>query len=848
MFQKEKKRKDFIARIKNEANFLEGKTEEEIAFWMNNIKRRFSEGESLDDVLVEWFALVQEMSFRKLGLKHFDTQLLAGYYLHQGRVVEMKTGEGKTLASTLSVSLNALEKKGVHVITVNDYLAERDQKWMGKLYGSLGLSSGLIKNTSGFSQRKNSYNCDITYLTNSNIVFDYLRDNSVFSSEEIVQRPFHYCVIDEMDSILIDEARTPFILSTPDDNINEDKLYLADFVAKILIIEKDFQINEKKKEISLTEEGYEKARKTLGKNDLYDTVDSWILELLNSLRANYLYQIDKDYVVLNNKVLIIDEFSGRKMDDRRWNSGLHEAVEVKESVPINLGTKATLSMTYQNFFPLYPKISGMTGTALSAEKEFQEIYNLKVVPIDSNKPLMRKDFSDLVYPNELAKWNAVLETTKKCFSQGQPLLIGTSSIEKSEFLSDFLSSFPHQVLNAKPENVVRENEIIAQAGKFQAITIATNMAGRGTDIILGGNPKFLAKEKLEEYLFKKECENDYKLFPQFKELKNQIFNEYTEEKDLKILLEEIKNLPFSLETSYKSLKELYNLFLEKTDQFWLLENKKVKKVGGLFVLGTERNENRRIDDQLRGRSGRQGDPGFSQFYLSLEDNLIKIFGGERIQKFFGFFGEEENEPLESTFLTQSIENAQKKVEAYNYEMRKNVFQYDEVINIQRKRFFLIRKEFLEENGFQKFLLQTGESFLDISLNENSKLNLSKKLEKLNFFQNDTDPYCFYQKKNKQPKNSFLYKEIRIGFNLKCDDLSWKKMIREQKAVECLQILDSFWTNHIERMNQIRETIFLRAYGQEDPLVEYNLQAYEVFYQGLQNCRLNLLYCLGVENY
>jgi preprotein translocase subunit SecA len=844
MFQKEKRMKNLIARIKSEASVLQGKREEEILFLIDKIKKRSEKGESLDNLLVEWFALVQEVSFRKLGLKHFDTQLLAGYYLHQGKAVEMKTGEGKTLASTLSISLNALEKKGVHVITVNDYLAERDQKWMGKLYAALGLSSGLIKETSGFFQKKESYNSDITYLTNSNIVFDYLRDNSVFSSEEILQRPFHYCLIDEIDSIFIDEARTPLILSAPDEKMDEDKLYLADFVAKILLVEKDFEINEKKKEISFTEEGYEKARKYLGKNDLYDPVDSWILELLNSLRANYLYQKDKDYIVLKDKVIIIDEFSGRKMDDRRWNSGLHEAIEVKEAVPINLGTKATLSITYQNFFPLYPKISGMTGTGKSAEKEFQEIYNLKVVPIETEKPMIRKDFSDLVYPNELAKWNAVLETTKQCFEKGQPLLIGTSSIEKSEFLSDFLSSFPHQVLNAKPENVVRENEIIAQAGKFQAITIATNMAGRGTDIILGGNPKFLAKEKLEEFLLKKE-DVEYQKFPRFHELKNQILNEYSEEKDFSLLLEEIKNLPFSLETSFFSLKELYNLFFEKISPFWEKENKKVKNVGGLFVLGTERNENRRIDDQLRGRSGRQGDPGLSQFYLSLEDNLIKIFGGERLQKLFGFLGEEENEPLESKFLTQSIEKAQKKVEAYNYEQRKNIFQYDEVINIQRKKFFLIRKEFLKEKGFQRFLFKTGESFLDDSLSEKKR---GKKLgKKLKFFQNDADPYCFYEKKKKVAKNSFLYKEIRVGLNLKCDDLYSFEFIREKKAVQFLQILDSFWTYHIENMNQIRETIYLRAYGQEDPLVEYNLQAYQSFSEGLQNCRLNLLYCFLENN-
>ena len=639
--------KNLIYEIKIENTNLRKKSDEELEGKITELKKR-GKIETLDKLVVEWFALVQEVSFRKIGLRHFDTQLLAGLFLHQGKIVEMKTGEGKTLASTLPVALNALEKKGVHVVTVNDYLAERDQKFMGKVYKGLGLTVGLVKSTSTLSEKRTSYNSDITYVTNSELVFDYLRDSSAYNLDELVQRPFNYCVIDEIDSILIDEARTPLILSTSKKVGNTNKLYLAKAVANSLIKDLDFELDEKRREINLTEIGYEKTKIKLGKKTLYDLEDPWMLEILNALKAKYIFKLNKDYIILKDKVLIVDEFSGRIMEDRRWSLGIHEAIEIKECVTLGGETQTKSSITYQNFFTLYPKLAGMTGTAKTTEKEFQDIYNLEVVVLATEKPLIRKDLPDLVYQTELAKWKAVLSESKQCFEKGQPVLIGTASVEKSEFLSELftLSKIPHQILNAKPENVTRESEIIAQAGERCAITIATNMAGRGTDIILGGNTIFKVKQKLSELLLKRnqilkkenEKENSTLKRDQQKQeqdldvLVSSTYKEYENQKSLPRLEEEINNLPYSLETSLETLRNVYTYLYNKVYREWEKENKIVKDLGGLFVLGTERHETRRIDNQLRGRAGRQGDPGNSQFFISLEDELIKVFGGDSIRR------------------------------------------------------------------------------------------------------------------------------------------------------------------------------------------------------------------------
>jgi preprotein translocase subunit SecA len=820
--------KKLIYDIKLESNKLKDKNEEEINKKINEIKKR-SKTEKLDNLIVEWFSLIQEVSFRTIGLRHFDTQLIAGLLLHEGKIVEMKTGEGKTLVSTLPVALNALTKKGVHVVTVNDYLAERDQKWMGKIYNALGLSVGLVKSTSELFTKQKSYASDITYLTNSELVFDYLRDSSAYHLNEIVQRPFNFCLIDEIDSVLIDESRTPLILSSYKGNNNVNKLYLAKAIANCLEKDIDFQLDEKRKDINLTESGYKTAKLKLGKKTLYDPTDPWILEILNALKAKYLFKINKDYIILNNKIVIVDEFTGRIMEDRRWSMGLHESVEIKEGVDIGGGTKTKTSITYQNFFTLYPKLAGMTGTAKTTEKEFEDIYNLKVVVLPTVKPLVRNDLQDFVYQTELSKWKAVLEQSKNCFASGQPILIGTASIEKSEFLSDLfkISKIPHQVLNAKPENVTRESEIIAQAGERYAVTIATNMAGRGTDIILGGNPIFKTKEKIGGILFDTK-ENNF----EFEELKQELFKTYKKVGKEKTLENDIKNLPYSLDTSEIELKTLYSLIYKKILNEWEIENKKVKDLGGLFVLGTERHETRRIDNQLRGRAGRQGDPGISQFFVSLEDDLIKIFGGDSIKRWVEYLVQDKDTPLESNLLTKSLENAQKKVELYNYDLRKNVFQYDDILNSQRKQLFKARKELLCENLLDEFFLRYNEMLIDVEWQKENT-----KLEKL------FDSYFTYTKKEQQKEKKEAYKEVWINNDLRLAQSNFYQLgfLKSNRSIILLSIIDFYWTEHIERMGYIRETINWRSYGQQNPLVEYNNEAFKSFKLMFEQIRSSMIY-------
>jgi preprotein translocase subunit SecA len=833
--------KNIIYDIKAEANNLPQKTEEELKEKMLRLKKR-AKNENLNNLLVECFALVQEVSSRQIGLRHFDTQLLAGSILHQGKIVEMKTGEGKTLASTLPVALNALTGKGVHVVTVNDYLAERDQKWMGKVYNGLGLTVGLVKNTSNLVEKRKSYNSEITYVTNSELVFDYLRDSSAYNLNELVQRPFNYCVIDEIDSILIDEARTPLILSTFKQTENINKLYLAKAIANYLTKDLHFEVDEKRRDINLTEAGYKETKEKLGKKTLYDADDPWILEVLNALKAKYIFKLNKDYIVLNNKILIVDEFTGRIMEDRRWSLGIHEAVEIKENVSIGGGTKTKSSITYQNFFTLYPKLAGMTGTAKTTEKEFQDIYNLEVVVLPTEKPLLRKDVSDLVYQTELAKWKAVLEQSKKCFEKGQPILIGTASVEKSEFLSELfrISQIPHQVLNAKPENVRRESEIVAQAGERYAVTIATNMAGRGTDIILGGNPIFKVKQKLTEFVLEDQStEKNSKIESLLANLKN----EYEEANKATELETDIKNLPYSLENCFESLKVFYNFLYKEIYTEWEKENKIVKELGGLFVLGTERHETRRIDNQLRGRAGRQGDPGISQFFVSLEDELIKVFGGDSIRRWVEYLLQDKDVPLESDLLTKSLENAQKKVEMYNYDLRKNVFQYDDILNTQRKQLFQSRNELLSNNIYNELFLRYGEYCVDEEVSQaKGSINecLIQKLEE------QFQPYSLYfLKKQEITKNvtNNLYSEIWISHDLRFaqSNVYEAGFLKNTRATILLSIIDFYWTEHIERMNFIRETVNWRAYGQQTPIVEYNTEAFKSFKLMFEQIRSSMIY-------
>lgn len=817
-----------VSEIKIASNLLKEKSIEELELIIQKVKSR-STKEPLENLLIDWFALTQEMSYRTIGLRHFDTQLLAGIILHEGKIVEMKTGEGKTLASTLAVALNALSKKGVHVVTVNDYLAERDQKLMGKIYKALGLSVGLVKSTSTTLEKQTSYSSDITYLTNSELVFDYLRDSSSYNLNEVVQTPFNFCIIDEIDSILIDEARTPLILSTSKSNNNKNKLYLSKKIASLLSRGSDFEIDEKRREINLTELGYKNIKEKLGKKTLYDTEDPWILEILNALKAQYVFRKNKDYIVLNNKILIVDEFTGRIMEDRRWSMGIHEAMEAKENVEIGGGTKTKTSITYQNFFTLYPKLAGMTGTAKTTEKEFQDIYNLEVVVLPTANPLIRKDMSDLVYQTELAKWKAVLNLSKDCFERGQPVLIGTATVDKSEFLSDLfkLSKIPHQILNARPENVKRESEIVAQAGEKYAITIATNMAGRGTDIILGGNPIFKVKQKMVELLLEKtKGVSDTDLLNHVEKIEK----EYTDK--IELLEKHILNLPYSLEESLISLQNLYEDLYTAYSTRWKAENKEVKELGGLFVLGTERHETRRIDNQLRGRSGRQGDPGASQFIISLEDELIKIFGGDNIKRWVEYLIQDKDVPLESNILTNSLEEAQKKVEVYNYDLRKNVFQYDDILNTQRKQLFSARKDILCKNISHELFLRYTETTVDqLSLDETNSFELLEK---------QLDSYGSY-------KSSLTKKDLY------CEAWIWNDLqfaignsyqlgfLKNTRLINILSILDFYWTEHIERMNYIKETISWRSYGQQNPLLEYNNEAFRSFNIMFNQIRSSMLY-------
>ena len=834
--------KKLIYEIKSEANKLKEKNNDELNEKIYNLKKR-AEKEKLENLIIEWFAMVQEVSFRTIGLKHFDTQLLAGLLLHEGKIVEMKTGEGKTLVSTLPVSLNALSKKGVHVVTVNDYLAERDQKWMGKVYKGLGLSTGLIKSSSKNKEKQKNYKCDITYVTNSEVVFDFLRDSSAYNLDEIVQRPFHFCLIDEIDSILIDESRTPLILSAFKETENINKLYLCKAIADILEKDKDFQLDEKRKDINLTEIGYKSIKNKLGKKTLYDPDDPWILEILNALKAKYFFKLNKDYIVLNNKIVIVDEFTGRIMEDRRWSMGLHESIEIKEKVKIGGGTKTKSSITYQNFFTLYPKLSGMTGTAKTTEKEFQDIYNLDVVVLPTVKPMLRKDLPDLVYQTELSKWKAVLTESKKCFEKGQPILIGTASIEKSEFLSDLfrISKIPHQVLNAKPENVTRESEIVAQAGEKYAVTIATNMAGRGTDIILGGNPIFKVKQEISNLILEKKLKEKNSL--SFLEiLVEQVEKDYGS-KNQEILKEEIKNLPYSLDNCKNSLKELYEKLYANIYTVWEKENQLIKNLGGLFVLGTERHETRRIDNQLRGRSGRQGDPGISQFFVSLDDDLIKVFGGDNIRKWVDYLIEDKDIPLESDLLTKSLENAQKKVELYNYDLRKNVFQYDDILNSQRKQLFNSRNEMIFNNIYEDLFLRFAEISMDEEKEKRQKSKKEKKEISKYKFEKLLDSYSSYTFDLEDQKNINEYNEIWITQDLRVASSNFYEngFLKNTRSITFLMIIDFYWTEHIERMSYIRETINWRSYGQQNPLIEYNIEAFKSFKLMFEQIRSYMLY-------
>ena len=802
---------------------LRGKTDE--------FKGRLEKGETLDDLLPEAFAVVREAAKRVLGMRHFDVQLIGGIILHQGRIAEMKTGEGKTLVATLPVYLNALTGKGVHVITVNDYLAKRDSEWMGKVYKFLGLTVGLAIAGMNPHEKQKAYACDVTYGTNNEFGFDYLRDNMVIYKDQLVQRELNYAIVDEIDSILIDEARTPLIISGRGAQSSDLYKKADNFVRKLtpkVIVEEDVKnfeqaednekydyiVDLKAKSASLTQKGIKKAEQEFGLENFNDIENSEIVHNVNqALRAHGIMKKDIDYIVKDGEVLIVDEFTGRIMYGRRYNNGLHQAIEAKEHVKIADESKTLATITFQNYFRMYNKLSGMTGTAMTEEDEFEEIYKLDVVEIPTNKPMIRVDHPDVIYKNENAKFRAVIQDIKESHEKGQPVLVGTVSIEKSEKLSKLLAKegIKHEVLNAKYHE--KEAAIVAQAGKYGAVTIATNMAGRGTDIMLGGNSEFLAKQEMKKLKFTPE---------QIEQ--STAFNETDDQE----ILEARKK--------YKELEEKFDKGIKK-------EKEKVISAGGLKIIGTERHESRRIDNQLRGRSGRQGDPGESRFYIGLDDDLMKIFGGDMITRVYNTLGADEDMPIQAKMLSKAVENAQKKVEGRNFTIRKNVLQYDDVMNTQREIIYKQRREVLD--------------------GENLKGNISKLID--NIATETVNAYVSEEGVNKEA----LTQEITTNFGITnlnslnedkpdsnkiIDELKEKahekyeekekdfgeKTLRELERVVMLKIVDERWMDHIDAMDELKDGIGLRAYGQKDPVVQYRIEGFDMFDQMVADIQLNVV--------
>lgn len=825
--------------------------------------RLVQNGTSLDTILPEAFATVREASYRVIGLRHFDVQLLGGIILHQGRIAEMKTGEGKTLVSILASYLNGLSLKGVHVVTVNDYLSKRDVEWVGQVPKFLGLSVGLIQQGMIQEERKLNYTKDITYVTNSELGFDYLRDNMSTVIEDMVQRDFHFCIIDEVDSILIDEARTPLIISGAGES-SEEKYVTASKIAPLLNKVVHYEVDEKARNVILTEEGTIQCELLLGNKDLYNPEDPWAYYIFNAIKAKELFIKDVHYIVKDSEVIIVDEFTGRIMIGRRWSDGLHQSIEAKENVPTQNETQTLASVTYQNFFLLYPKLSGMTGTAKTEASELDKIYGLEVISVPTNKTLQRKDLPDLVYKSQYAKWKSVADECLDMHTIGRPVLIGTTSVEKSELLSSLLLEYgiSHNLLNAKPENIKREAEIIAQAGRKASVTIATNMAGRGTDILLGGNASYMANAALVQ-LHKSEPEtqlligSDSKLMTLHKFLVNQISKISITEEELnrKIVIACEKSfiddpLTITFRAAYQVLEEQYKLLINK-------ERQEVISLGGLHVIGTERHESRRIDNQLRGRSGRQGDPGSSRFFLSLEDNLFRIFGGDRIASMMDTLRVEESVPIESSLLSKSLESAQKKVESYYYDARKQLFEYDEVLNYQRQAIYSERRRILSSENLKNWVLQYAETTIKdyVSQYVTSKsadtANVSTELRKLISKVEDllglpySLEFSIVQSFSIPELTEFLCQQMYIAYDLKETqiDLIEIGLMRDLEKSFLLQKIDSAWKEHLQNMTGLRETIGWRGYGQKDPLIEYKNEAYTLFTNMSINIRHSVIYLI-----
>ena len=831
-------------------------TDNEILSKSNQLQKRYSDQQNLDILIAEAFALTREASVRTLGLRHFDVQLLGGLVLNNNKIAEMRTGEGKTLVATLPAYLNALTKKGVHIVTVNDYLAGRDQISMGQIHRFLGLNTGLIQEKMLFRERQKNYDADITYVTNNELGFDYLRDNMSLNISNVVLRPFNFCIVDEVDSVLIDEAQTPLIISNQIETC-VDKYIITAEITDYLNVNIHFKVDEKNKNVILTKEGTIQIEKILNIQDLYNPDDPWIPYVINALKATTLFFKNVHYIVQKDQIIIVDEFTGRIMPDRRWSDGLHQAIEAKENVTIRQNTETAASVTYQNFFLLYPKLSGMTGTAKTAEIEFEKIYNLPVAQIPTAKPNLRKDLPDVIYKDDLSKWNAVVKHCKQISLDEQPILIGTTTVEKSEMLGQLLNEYGllYEILNARPENVRRESEIVAQAGKKGSITIATNMAGRGTDIILGGNVKFKVRKQLYMLLvsYKNQVikEKIKTIFPLVRQLtgisqkfiiiltsliNNPQFLSLLDVQILKIL-NEIDQIGTSTNNYQSSIKFLFNelLTFEKKNQ--KIDNKIVKNLGGLYIIGTERNDSRRIDNQLRGRCARQGDPGISKFFLSLEDKLLRLFGGTSIQNFM------KNElfddaPLESELLTKSLDAAQKRLEETEYESRKNLFDYDEILNKQRNIIYYERRKILESSSLKMELLAYGEQIIieiikKIKKKNLQSINIASRLE--HFFANHLTLTGFLKKVDtlefdQIEMKTYLFQQFWLCYESKVLDLEIRHVgiIRALERTLILVYLDIEWKEHLQKMSLLRDAVGWRSYGQRNPLFEYTDEAYELF--------------------
>lgn len=803
--------------IEEKSDFYKNMSDEELKAMTPKLKERISQGEKLIDILPDAFAVVREASERVLGMRHFHVQLLGGIALFQGRIAEMRTGEGKTLVETLPAYLVALEGKGVHIVTVNEYLSKRDAEWMGKLFTFLGLTVGVSMANMSLSDKREAYKCDITYSTNNELGFDYLRDNMVTNINDRVCRGYHFAIVDEVDSILIDEARTPLIISGMGVKSSDTYKTASRFVKGLA--ETDYEIDEKLKAIRLTEDGVAKAEKFFKVENLSDIGNIELNHHINNaLRAQYIMKRDDNYIVKDDEIIIVDEFTGRLMEGRKYSNGLHQAIEAKEGVTIKDENKTLATITFQNFFRIYEKLSGMTGTAKTEEIEFNKIYGLDVVTIPTNKPIKRVDYPDIIYPTQQAKLRNIVEEVKAVHADGRPILIGTITIEKSEELSKLLKyeKIKHNVLNAK--NHQQESEIIAQAGRMGAVTIATNMAGRGTDILLGGNPEFLAKKKMRDLGF---TDEQLEFCTSFVETDNEELNAMRER-----------------------YRKAYNEFKEVTDA----EKRKVVTLGGLHIIGTERHESRRIDNQLRGRAGRQGDPGSSVFYVSMEDELVRRFGGDQMKRLVQFFKVDENTPFQFKMLSRSIEAAQKRIEGFNFSARSNVLKYDDVLNSQRKIIYDQRNRVLEGANIHDEVLDMIRELATKTVYDNVSDEKSFDEWDINAINDALNVKLF------GPDYNYVTEDLVEGmdvemlanqvaehaeeiYNKKCEETN--KIGFNFEVVErsfLLRVVDSLWMDHIDYMNMLRNEIGLRAYGNHDPVIAYKQEGFELFDKMVEQIR------------